>query len=110
MDRIILIAQQLSKEGKVPTTALLKARLPKNVPLPTIIQGLKMWKDNPQKEIDIPTEPALTACAGSENSGSFDALLDARIKQALTPLISQINELKSEITELQKQLTKEDKN
>ncbi len=76
MERIILIAQQLSREGKVPNTALIKARLPKNVPLPMIIQGLKMWKENPQKEINVATEPALTACAGNENSGSFDALLD----------------------------------
>ena len=110
MDRIILIAQQLSKEGKVPNTALIKARLPKNVPLPMIIQGLKMWKENPQKEINIPTEPALTASAESENSSSFDALLDAKIKQALAPLVSQINELKTEIDNLQKQLTTEDKN
>lgn len=110
MDRIILIAQQLSKEGKVPTTALIKARLPKNTPLPVIIQGLKEWKENPHKEIDIPTEPALTACTDSESSGSFDALLDAKIKQALTPLIAQIDELKTEIAALQKQLTREDNN
>ena len=110
MDRIILIAQQLSKEGKVPTTALIKARLPKDVPLPMIIQGLQKWKENPHKEINIQTEPALTACADSENSGNFDALLDARIKQALTPLVAQINELKTKIAALQKQLTTEDKN
>jgi len=110
MDRIILIAQQLSREGKVPTTALVKARLPKNVPLPVIIQGLKVWKENPQKEISAPTESALTADIDNENSGSLDALLDARIKQALTPLITQIDKLKAEIAALQKQLTTEDKN
>lgn len=110
MDRIILIAQQLSKEGKVPNTALIKARLPKNVPLPMIIQGLKMWKENPNKEINIPTEPALTAYAGSESAGSFDALLDAKIKQALAPLAAQINALKKEISDLKQQLTTEDKN
>lgn len=110
MDSIILIAQQLSREGKVPSTALMKARLPKDVPLPAIIQGLRMWKENPQKEISAPIEPALTACTGSENSASFDALLDARIKLALTPLIAQIDALKNEITALQKQLTREDKN
>ena len=110
MERIILVAQQLSREGKVPTTALLKARLPKNVPLPVIIQGLKAWKENPQKEISAPTESALTADIDNENSGSLDALLDARIKQALTPLITQIDKLKAEIAALQKQLTTEDKN
>ncbi len=109
MDRIILIAQQLSKEGKVPSTALIKARLPKDVPLPLIIQGLKAWKDNPQQEISSPTE-APPACTGDKNSGSFDALLNAKINQALTPLIAQIDALKTEIAALQQQLNQEDKN
>lgn len=110
MESIILIAQQLKKEGKEPTTALIKARLPKNVPLPMIIQGLKMWKDNPHKEINHSNQPALTGNAGNQTSGSFDALIDAKIKQAVAPLVAQIDELKTEITELRKQLTTEDKN
>lgn len=109
MDPIILIAQQLSKEGKVPSTALIKARLPKDVPLPMIIQGLKAWKDNPHQEINSPTEPALSA-AQDENSASFDALLNAKINRALSPLIAQIDGLKTEIAALQQQLNQKDKN
>jgi hypothetical protein len=110
MDSIILIAQQLSKEGKVPTTALLKARLPKDVPLPAIIQGLKLWKENPRKEIEKPTNTAIISTAENKDGSSLDALLDGRIEQAIAPLISQINQLKIELANLQKQLIKEDKN
>ena len=53
MDKIILIAQQIAQEGKTPNTAMIKARLPKNIPLPAIIQGLKLWQDNPNKEIEL---------------------------------------------------------
>jgi hypothetical protein len=109
MDRIILIAQQLSKEGKVPTTALIKSRLPKNVPLPMIIQGLKMWKEKPHKRSATASEPS-GACSSDEKSGSFDALIDAKIKQAVAPLITQIDELKAEIADLRRQVTAEGKN
>jgi len=99
MDRIILIAQQIAKEGKIPNTAMIKARLPKNVPLPAIIQGLKLWQENPNKEIDSPTEPALIANEKTE-IGSFDALLEAKITALLTPLKDEITQLKAEIQKL----------
>lgn len=99
MDRIILIAQQIAKEGKTPNTAMLKARLPKNVPLPAIIQGLKLWQDNPNKEIDTPTEPALIANAKTE-SGSFDILLESKIAEMLRPLEDEIKQLKTELNAL----------
>ncbi|GLS89327.1 hypothetical protein GCM10007916_03940 [Psychromonas marina] len=99
MDKIILIAQQIVKEGKTPNTALIKARLPKNVPLPTIIQGLKMWQDNPNKQINTPTEPALINNA-TVATGSFDQLLDAKIEQQLAPLKNEIEQLKAELKKL----------
>ncbi|WP_019613120.1 hypothetical protein [Psychromonas ossibalaenae] len=109
MDRIILIAQQIAKEGKVPNTALIKSRLPKNVPLPAIIQGLKLWRENPDKEINSPSEPALTAAADSEGAASFDALLEIKIEQMIKPLFTEIADLKEQLETLQKQLNTEDK-
>lgn len=103
MDRIILIAQQIAQEGKTPNTAMIKARLPKNVPLPAIIQGLKMWQDNPNKQINTPTEPALINNAKPE-SASFDLLLEAKIAQQLAPLIDEIKQLKAEINALKESL------
>lgn len=104
MDRIILIAQQLAKEGKIPNTALIKARLPKNVPLPAIIAGLKMWASNPDKEINVPTEPALTPSIKTDDSSSIDALLDIKINQAIAPLASEIESLKQQLNALKQQI------
>ncbi|PKG38599.1 hypothetical protein [Psychromonas sp. Urea-02u-13] len=107
MDRIILIAQQIAKEGKTPNTAMLKARLPKNVPLPTIIQGLKLWQDNPNKEINTPTEPALIANEKVE-MGSFDKLIaatiDTKIETLIAPLKDEIQQLKADLKALNTEL------
>ena len=110
MDRIILIAQQLAKEGKVPNIALIKARLPKNVPLPAIVAGLKVWASNPNKESNVPTEPPLTASAKIDSATSFDALIEIKINQAVAPLASEIESLKQQLNTLQQQLKTEEKN
>lgn len=110
MERIILIAQQLAKEGKVPNTALIKARLPKNIPLPAIIAGLKVWASNPNKQINVPTEPALMASTKADSTNSFDALLETKINQAVAPLTAEIESLKQQLNVLQQQLKTEEKN
>lgn len=107
MDRIILIAQQIAKEGKQPNTALIKARLPKNVPLPAIIQGLKMWMNDPDKVINTPTE--VTAGENSDSSTTIETLIDTKINQAIKPLIEQIELLNKQLVDLQKQLKIQDK-
>ncbi|TEW54427.1 hypothetical protein E2R68_09140 [Psychromonas sp. RZ22] len=109
MDRIILVAQQLAKEGKVPNTALIKARLPKNTPLPAIIQGLKMWQDDPNKQIDTPTEPSLTGATSQQINGSIDEIINSKIAQAIAPLKEEINSLKIQLKTLQENSTVLDK-
>lgn len=89
MDRIILIAQQIAKEGKTPNTALIKARLPKNVPLPSIIAGLKQWQENPNKEIASITEYTPKQIP---STNSFDALLDATITEKINAIIAPLND------------------
>lgn len=103
MDRIILIAQQIAKEGKQPNIALIKARLPKNVPLPAIIQGLKIWMNDPDKTINTPTE-----VIASERLDS-DTLIDIKINQALAPLIKQVDMLSKQLVDLKKQLKIQEK-
>ncbi|WP_160060792.1 hypothetical protein [Psychromonas sp. L1A2] len=105
MDRIILVAQQLAKEGKTPNTALIKARLPKNTPLPAIIQGLKLWQDNPNKQINTPTEPALTGATAQQIVGSIDEIINSKIAQAITPLKEEISLLKAQLETLNNNIT-----
>jgi len=104
MDRIILVAQQLAKEGKTPNTALIKARLPKNTPLPAIIQGLKLWQDNPNKQIDIPTEPSLTGATSQSVNASIDEIINSKIALAVNPLKEEINILKVQIETLKERI------
>jgi hypothetical protein len=115
MDRIILIAQQIAKEGKIPNTAMIKARLPKNVPLPAIIAGLKSWQENPNKKIISEQAPTFDQHSATDMN-SFDALvdlkldaklnakLDTKIIKMITPLIKpledEIEQLKAELKAL----------
>ena len=109
MDRIILVAQQLVKEGKTPNTALIKSRLPKNTPLPTIIQGLKIWQENPNKEINHPTEPALTHSQNHKINGSIDEIIESKITMAITPLKEDISALKAKIKKLEMTILEQQK-
>ena len=46
-DEILTLANQLANAGKMPTIALIKARLSAQVPLAIIINTLKSWTHNP---------------------------------------------------------------
>ncbi|CAH0534245.1 hypothetical protein VST7929_02160 [Vibrio stylophorae] len=49
-DALNQVLQQLTAEGKTPTTALVKARLNQPVPMATLIQAMQQWKR--QKQVD----------------------------------------------------------
>lgn len=98
LDLVVKTAQTLKQAGKTPNTAMLKAKLPKNISLPDIIAGLKQYQDNPKQKITLPenslttSEPAVT--------GSIDKLIEAQIKQAIAPLAAEIKALKAQIQQL----------
>ncbi|WP_354623429.1 hypothetical protein [Psychromonas sp. MME2] len=101
MQQILLIAEQISQQGKVPNVAMIKARLPKNVPLPLIIEGLRMWQKNPQQAFNEENNASQEASPQSTVSRELEALLEEKIEQALMPLRDEINRLKIALTELQ---------
>lgn len=90
MDEIFKIANQLQAQGQTPTTALVKARLTKSVPIPMIISALQRWKQNPDKFKTVSQETENTA---SENP-----------PQALTQE-QQIVELQEQVALLQRQVS-----
>ena len=104
MDNIIYIAQQLAKEGKTPNTALIKARLPKKTPLPLIIEGLKCWKDTPNKQVTPPTNTSTVENEKPTQSNSIDELIEKKIAQAVAPLTAQIDELTKQLDQLNQRL------
>ena len=44
IETVIQIAKQLQAEGKQPSVALVKARLPAPCPMPDVISGLQRWR------------------------------------------------------------------
>lgn len=50
IDLVIECCKKLSKEGKKPTSALIKYRLNSKVPFPTIIQGIQNWRQLSEEE------------------------------------------------------------
>lgn len=101
--QIYQVAAQLLAENKTPTVALIRARLPANVPLAIVIKGLQVWQKNP----DI---APMTAPIDIENKADSTAITQETIRQliteAVTPLQQQIIALKAEITILKKALVK----
>ena len=103
MEQIILVAQKLAKEGKTPTTALVKSRLPKNTPLAAIIQGLKLWKASPEQEVSAPikqNEPSNEPATESSFDAMINALVESKITATTAPLLENINQLNAEIARL----------
>ncbi len=44
IETVMQIAKQLQAEGKQPSVALVKARLPAPCPMPDVISGLQRWR------------------------------------------------------------------
>lgn len=85
------IINHLLEEGKEPTTALIKARLSKSVPIPAIIAALRSWKSSkrvPKVEVAEQTSPtAEQRIASLENQiskllarvANLEALIEKKI-------------------------------
>lgn len=97
--QIYQIAAKLSAENKTPTVALIRARLPTNVPLARVIKGLQVFQSNPE----IASMPAPEV--ESQHRGSNEltqAVIEQLITLAVTPLKAEINHLKREVELLKK--------
>lgn len=83
---ITAVLEELSRQGKTPTVALVKARLTTPVPMPAIIAAIKSWKSAsrvPKIEVAAQTEPA------SEQR-------IAELEQQLAALIARVEKLEAE--------------
>jgi len=89
---IIDICQSLTKEGKKPTTALVKTRLPHPLPLAQVLKGIQMFQANPNVEVSPPVEV-------KENMNG-----DCQCAPQLHALEQQISELRKQVTTLQVQV------
>ena len=101
-DEITIIANQLANQGKKPTVALIKTKLGKPTPLPTIISTLKNWThDANHIELShLSEENPLEKQGGNELSPE----IAQAIKQALKPIETELAELKANLKQLTEQV------
>lgn len=89
---IIDICQALQKEGKKPTTALVKTRLPHPLPLAQVMKAIQMYQANPEIEIPQAKEEIVAPSKHCECSPYLQSLQQ------------QIDQLRSQVTVLQAQV------
>lgn len=121
-DEIIHAAQTIAKDGKQPTIALLKNYV--KAPLPELIKGLKMWQQNPDKEINLAADKAQDKIDAAEQAlshlvkeqiaqqvkdevstqlaNSLERKLEAQLKAQTDALSVKISELESRLSALDK--------
>ncbi len=97
MDEIFKIANQLHAQGQTPTTALIKARLTKPVPIPTIISALQRWKQNPDKFKTVSHE--------AENTPAENPQQAMTQEQQIAELQEQVALLQRQVSQLARRLS-----
>ncbi|MGL1959481.1 MAG: hypothetical protein OCD00_19550 [Colwellia sp.] len=109
IDEILILANQLANEGKKPTVALLKTRLTKPVPLPTIINTLKGWQHDPDFIVLNNSKQCIGKGSTLTNELEINQLTKQSIQQAIketltVELSEELAEMKKEIKELKQQI------
>lgn len=98
---IVAAADQLAREGKKPTVALVKSRLSQPTTMRDIIEVLKVWRFNPDAALPADQVKPSTAEAETESqSPSTEQLIAA----AVTPLRLEIAALRTELDALKQAL------
>ncbi|MFB0982083.1 MAG: hypothetical protein QMC62_14345 [Alteromonadaceae bacterium] len=104
-DEIIIIANQLANQGKKPTVALVKTRLIKSAPLPTIISILRNWTHDPNfVQMTIESNDVETK---KKHLTSITSEIEKAIRQALQPIEAELLDLRALVNELSKQQDKD---
>ncbi|MBT1450719.1 hypothetical protein KJ365_07465 [Glaciecola sp. XM2] len=95
LQTILHICQRLSKKGVEPTTAMIRAKLDRRVPLPMIIQGLKRWQNDPQAGESDHHDDAPQS-GHNKQSDAQEALLNriARLEEEVKALQAEVAALK----------------
>lgn len=96
MDRnLLIICQNLAKQGKTPSVALLKAKAPKNFHLSELVSAVQHWKANP--------ELALQEVDEKVDTTQSNQVIEEMSKAELTQRVLQLEE---RLTMLEQQLGK----
>ncbi|GAB3216053.1 hypothetical protein [Pseudaeromonas pectinilytica] len=90
IETVMQIARQLHAEGKQPSVALIKARLPAPCPMPDVITGIQRWRQQ------------ATSNAGEEQP--IAAARPLNPEQSVDPLQVEIQQLRDEVSQLREEV------
>jgi hypothetical protein len=100
-EEIQICANLLANAGKKPTVALIKGKLSKRVPLPTIIQTLKTWKHDPLFTSIERSEKESINIATGNTSQVNDSDLEERIKVSINQVLEkELADIKDELADM----------
>ncbi|MBU2924661.1 hypothetical protein Q4530_15535 [Colwellia sp. 1_MG-2023] len=100
-DEISIVANKIANEGNKPSVALIKTKLNKKVPLPTIISVLKNWQHEPSF-ISLPEEKHTDVECKTDNPPTEKRSFEKDVRDELTSLKEEVLELKTLIKQLLK--------
>lgn len=94
---VILICQRLHIKGIEPTTAMIRAKLGRPLPLPKIIQGLRRWQAEPDQRVEI----SAPVNEGSSKTKENDTAAEIRdLQSRVESLESALKALQTEVADL----------
>lgn len=106
IEHVLATAKSIATSGKVPSLALIKAKLGNSVPMPILIQGLQQFKSMSQDLIDQLPEMQVS----SEKAKPKDAQAEiAELKQEVTQLKAAYKAMNDRLTLLEENKDKAEK-
>lgn len=104
IEQVLAAAKTIAVAGHTPTLALIKGKLGKRIPMPTLIQGLQQFKAIPKEQWqDLPDLAAMMEPATTQNSDDPLVMLEQKW-QARFELIQ--NDYDQKITALETRIAK----
>lgn len=106
LQHIVDAANQLAREGKKPSVALIKSRITQPANLREIIETLKTWQFDPNASVPESSAPKhnSSASTAAEPMAALIAKEIAAVREEFAPLRQEVTELKAEIVALKKAL------
>lgn len=75
IEQVLIVARALEEKGLEPSTALIKANLPRPLPLPAIVKGLQQFKNlSIEEKAKLKSEPAAQQASTATEENELAAL------------------------------------
>lgn len=106
IENVMQIATQLAAEGKQPSVALIKARLPAPCPMPVVIQALQRWRSQQGGAATQKDDTPKADTAAATPTGWPDNWVEAKasVQQRLQLQDEEIRSLREALAALQAEI------